>query len=71
MKTLKTAMMAAVVGLVVAQMAAPVGAEPVSYTHLDVYKRQALAQRWRSGGPEFRHSDNALRPCLLYTSRCV
>ena len=30
MKTLKTAMMAAVVGLVVAQMAAPVGAEPIS-----------------------------------------
>ena len=30
MKTFKTAMMAAVVGLVIAQMAAPVGAEPIS-----------------------------------------
>ena len=24
--------------------------EPVSYTHLDVYKRQALRRRWRARG---------------------
>ena len=34
----------------------------VSYTHLDVYKRQAIGQ----------HGELArIQPCLLYTSRCV
>ena len=52
-----------------------VGAYAVSYTHLDVYKRQAfdyarydthvryLLERVRTGEP--------LNTCLLYTSRCV
>ncbi|WP_459448336.1 hypothetical protein [Erwinia amylovora] len=38
--------------------------EPVSYTHLDVYKRQLY--RCRRGG----HAGGQ-RACLLYTSRCV
>ncbi|WP_261371071.1 acetoacetate decarboxylase family protein [Sphingobium sp. B2] len=44
-----------------------VGSEPVSYTHLDVYKRQ----QWR-----FRRVRKTgvwcwVGACLLYTSRCV
>ena len=39
------------------------GAGPVSYTHLDVYKRQAFHPR-----PDRRPQPRA---CLLYTSRCV
>ena len=43
----------------------PYGNTPVSYTHLDVYKRQITRMgrtiRWRSRS----------RACLLYTSRCV
>ncbi|WP_459448249.1 hypothetical protein [Erwinia amylovora] len=35
---------------------------PVSYTHLDVYKRQAL---------ESTLLDRVVKACLLYTSRCV
>ena len=38
------------------------GSDPVSYTHLDVYKRQAIP-RTRSG--------ESVNSCLLYTSRCV
>ena len=38
-----------------------VDVEPVSYTHLDVYKRQVPYQTEGSRG----------RDCLLYTSRCV
>ena len=57
----------------------PVYLKPVSYTHLDVYKRQNLCYshkfaRYVSG---FWHS-HAKTPrgivacdCLLYTSRCV
>ena len=49
----------------------------VSYTHLDVYKRQALYEWWKrkiteevkAGGRYF--SIMALCSCLLYTSRCV
>ena len=41
--------------------------EPVSYTHLDVYKRQGL-DRIAPGRMESR---SGLYPCLLYTSRCV
>ena len=42
---------------------------PVSYTHLDVYKRQALPVP----GEEFSTSGawNGKSSCLLYTSRCV
>nr|WP_166742225.1 hypothetical protein [Pseudomonas sp. HS-2] len=36
-------------------------ATPVSYTHLDVYKRQGYDRSLREPG----------HPCLLYTSRCV
>ena len=49
--------------------AAPVwvaAATPVSYTHLDVYKRQRLE---RAAVREWR-ADRA-SVCLLYTSRCV
>ena len=49
--------------------------DAVSYTHLDVYKRQLLAllgglvgtsskQRWQGFWKSFQD-------CLLYTSRCV
>ncbi|WP_171907266.1 hypothetical protein [Burkholderia plantarii] len=38
---------------------------PVSYTHLDVYKRQVRAR-----AADLRAAGQA-RPCLLYTSRCV
>ena len=50
-------------------------AEPVSYTHLDVYKRQdvrAAAGRlvpYLESGHEVE--DIRRRDCLLYTSRCV
>ena len=45
--------------------------EPVSYTHLDVYKRQVFTillstTNW-SAQKKFTHNDI----CLLYTSRCV
>ena len=49
---------------------AVVGSGPVSYTHLDVYKRQITESRSavyaivRSGGRQHK-------VCLLYTSRCV
>ena len=43
--------------------------EPVSYTHLDVYKRQP------EGSPAFSRFGplcvRLITPCLLYTSRCV
>ena len=47
-------------------------AETVSYTHLDVYKRQArrlVAAPYRSGG-QAQFVPRSV-PCLLYTSRCV
>ena len=40
---------------------------PVSYTHLDVYKRQLLAGRNKREAIKKVQS----RGCLLYTSRCV
>ena len=45
------------------------GIKPVSYTHLDVYKRQPpglAAQQQRADDGRTNHND-----CLLYTSRCV
>ena len=58
-------------------------AEPVSYTHLDVYKRQALecegynvevlgncGSEVAQLGLKYVHNDTCY-PCLLYTSRCV
>ena len=42
---------------------------PVSYTHLDVYKRQTLRGSGPSrGSPRWRRGCST---CLLYTSRCV
>ena len=57
------------------------GVYPVSYTHLDVYKRQGhirslMAKKlsWRVA-PELRFyvdtSVDQAEACLLYTSRCV
>ena len=64
------------------------GYGPVSYTHLDVYKRQvsirgdrpvggpgqpaAHAERHAVGEHRLRDAGSfGVRPCLLYTSRCV
>ena len=51
------------------------GCGPVSYTHLDVYKRQAshsgdsgYSARW---WPRCPPCPRRTPPCLLYTSRCV
>ena len=48
---------------------------PVSYTHLDVYKRQALRRlrpvSCRIGMFCRFGSVQLILPCLLYTSRCV
>ena len=58
------------------------GVDAVSYTHLDVYKRQVLRQGVEQGvvhlglvlrdgkGDEDEDKDNH-DGCLLYTSRCV
>ena len=43
---------------------------PVSYTHLDVYKRQAQLFGQKLRGLFFRQGDLDCG-CLLYTSRCV
>ena len=58
--------------------------KPVSYTHLDVYKRQAfiaedkMVDRFTRCSNELRDATNKVavrqalaHPCLLYTSRCV
>ena len=49
--------------------------DPVSYTHLDVYKRQELMKKFPSTKwanlAAFHLIDNKLCGCLLYTSRCV
>ena len=45
---------------------------PVSYTHLDVYKRQADASAHRPRSRALARQPAGQRhPCLLYTSRCV
>ena len=55
---------------------------PVSYTHLDVYKRQGLGRLGDLGLVEREGADGGMRAdvgalvaldalCLLYTSRCV
>ena len=54
----------------------------VSYTHLDVYKRQILTQRyfpanradkvdWAGHADLVEGPDGKYYGCLLYTSRCV
>ena len=46
----------------------------VSYTHLDVYKRQVLdVQKLGGGQPAYYSDENYVLGlvCLLYTSRCV
>ena len=72
MKQLMAGAGVAVVGMVLV----PLLSGPVSYTHLDVYKRQALRcreahsrvrQDWRQSQPDCPHPQR----CLLYTSRCV
>ena len=46
--------------------------EAVSYTHLDVYKRQYYSFTYGAGGGIEGSSDALLAgTCLLYTSRCV
>ena len=49
--------------------------EAVSYTHLDVYKRQALtcgqALQQAKAGIEAVYLSGWQVACLLYTSRCV
>ena len=47
--------------------------EPVSYTHLDVYKRQHLIAAAEAGEPtiSIELSKTETYSCLLYTSRCV
>ena len=57
--------------------------EPVSYTHLDVYKRQAVCQHnidwnavshcneWYEQFDSSRWKTKVFNGCLLYTSRCV
>ena len=50
---------------------------PVSYTHLDVYKRQPLSLNRSSPktiGREYSTNQSCMQKiicCLLYTSRCV
>ena len=49
---------------------------PVSYTHLDVYKRQVKGVNFvdliDAGDPvEIAKAYDAAGACLLYTSRCV
>ena len=53
-------------------------ARPVSYTHLDVYKRQAMPSIWKIdrvsvSAQEVSQTFGRItwRSCLLYTSRCV
>ena len=48
-------------------------AVPVSYTHLDVYKRQARQPTFASEKPDGDGREETVEsiPCLLYTSRCV
>ena len=57
-----------------------IGEDPVSYTHLDVYKRQTLTGAaawglWEASGAVFFSTGAAgagvTEGCLLYTSRCV
>ena len=55
--------------------------KPVSYTHLDVYKRQrsarldilAVDEQNKAYNIEIQRNDRGaeVRRCLLYTSRCV
>ena len=63
------------------------GISTVSYTHLDVYKRQDLggkfdksfneaafggAERWaKETGGTYKELEMQSEACLLYTSRCV
>ena len=58
---------------------------PVSYTHLDVYKRQLITllkynimekafdqyEVWFVTGAQLLYGGDAVIACLLYTSRCV
>ena len=50
------------------ELVIPAKIKPVSYTHLDVYKRQREKQRWHDVRPQLPGTGGT---CLLYTSRCV
>ena len=79
----KIAMNRTVFMVAMSLVAALATAMAVSYTHLDVYKRQVLGSflftgddvdkpaRVLSGGEKTRLSLAMLVVCLLYTSRCV
>ena len=66
---------------VIEAMLTQLGATPVSYTHLDVYKRQventlaAIKGRtihaFHTEGAGGGHAPDIIKVCLLYTSRCV
>ena len=43
----------------------------VSYTHLDVYKRQMVDQIEPLGQGDLHREFERIKACLLYTSRCV
>ena len=49
----------------------PVVYLPVSYTHLDVYKRQAIACAAENARRNGLSNVVEYKACLLYTSRCV
>ena len=58
----------------VLEQARAAGIVAVSYTHLDVYKRQALGcarKRHHAVFHEYGVVDHRFQFCLLYTSRCV
>ena len=78
-RSFKVSVVAAALALcgVAAQAAEKVTIQPVSYTHLDVYKRQGHAGGLCHGHGAGRGAGRADRAfahagaCLLYTSRCV
>ena len=60
-----------------AEIAKMYGVKPVSYTHLDVYKRHPVRSVHMCRlKPSLQREPESqpirlIRPCLLYTSRCV
>ena len=69
-----TAVQWIMVGSIIVAAGASMARSPVSYTHLDVYKRQVSPWRAAPPSPLFPPIPpiiKLLTPCLLYTSRCV
>ena len=69
------------IGIIRQLLISPIPRDAVSYTHLDVYKRQVLFFHYQHSGigrytffsarkAEFLRG-SGLDGCLLYTSRCV